>query len=176
MRTGVLWGIDMSQWADWAPVGVGVLFALVVLIGAVLVRRSSRSRGRAVVHSRSLGDRHGWAADDDEERDADAHGSTAERRRAPRRQGKPVAVVIAVEGSAGTRQGTVLDRSVGGLRLAVAGPIDVGTVLNLRVAQAAETLPSVRVEVKHCRKVADDWQIGCQFLQTPPASVMWLFG
>jgi hypothetical protein len=173
MLAGVFLVIDLSQWAEWAPVAVGVLFAVVVVIvGVILV-----GRRRKVVHTRSSADRRrAGAAPEDEDHDPFDYGSPEDKRAAPRRQGKPVAVLIAVEGTAEPRRGTVLDRSVGGLRLAVGSPLDVGAVVNLRVAHAVETIPWVPVEVKNCRQTPNGWEAGCQFLQTPPASVMWLFG
>jgi len=165
--------VDLSRWGEWVPVAVGVLFAVVVVVVGVLLV----GRRRAVVHSRSLADRHRSAeAPEDEEHDPFDYGSPEDKRTAPRRQGKPVSVLIAVEGTAEPRRGTVLDRSTGGLRLAVGSPLDVGLVLNLRVAHAADMIPWVQAEVKNCRRTRDGWEVGCRFLQTPPASVMWLFG
>ena len=55
-------------------------------------------------------------------------------------------------------------------------PIDKGTILSVRVANAAAIIFWVQIEVKNCRKADGDWLLGCQFVESPPSTVLWSFG
>jgi hypothetical protein len=54
-------------------------------------------------------------------------------------------------------------------------PVPTATLLTLRNAKSAETMPWVKVEVKTCTQDGIDWRLGCEFLQTPPSVVLWQF-
>lgn len=104
-------------------------------------------------------------------------GRYQERRGAARRGGNPVAVLISdEEAEAEPIRGFVLDRSTGGLCIAVDAEIETGTILSVRTANAPQTTPWVQVEVKNCRRNGREFEIGCQWLRTPPWSVLLLFG
>jgi hypothetical protein len=65
---------------------------------------------------------------------------------------------------------------MGGLRLELAEAVPPHTVLNVRPAEATEIIPWVALEVRNCHQGQDGWEVGCQFVQTPPSSILWLFG
>jgi hypothetical protein len=73
-------------------------------------------------------------------------------------------------------QGWVVDRSVGGLGLRTEVPLPVGAVFNVRPRSATAIVPWTEVEVKSCRQHAAAWEVGLQFVRTPPWSVLLLFG
>lgn len=103
--------------------------------------------------------------------------SAADRRSALRRDGPAVEVVVqspAFKG--GSAAGYVLDRSTGGLRLALATGMAAGTALQVRAKHAPDTTPWVTVLVRSCRANDDHFELGCEFEKTPPWNVLLLFG
>ena len=170
-----MWGydignIDFSHWTTYVPVGgVGVAFALAVFLwlwNRVVARRSPAAP--AVTPA---------AAEGSEARDPFIYGSAEEKRVALRRQGSPVVVLISdAAGRAPPRRGTVLDRSVGGLGLELEDPVEVGSIISVRPERSNTLIPWVQVEVRSCRRADFGWQLGCQFVKSPPSSVLWLFG
>lgn len=100
-----------------------------------------------------------------------------ERRSSLRRPGNPVRVVVA-DGltSRNLVDAWVIDRSRGGLRLAVPDPIPVGTLLQVRTTHDPQCAPWVQLCVKRCWQRNDLWVVGCQFVQMPPVNVLLLFG
>jgi hypothetical protein len=103
--------------------------------------------------------------------------SYADRRGAVRREGTVVRVVLAAPGLRnGVGEGFVLDRSTGGLRIAVTTPIQPGTVVQVRATNAPETVGFVGVQVRSCRKSGEFYELGCEFEKTPPWNVLLLFG
>lgn len=109
-----------------------------------------------------------------------AQGSVGEQRTAFRRGGNPIEVIYtAPEFRTAPRRGYVLDRSVGGLRLMLAHELLPGTVVSLRPANASAIVPEVEVEVRSCRPSGTqpgEYDLGCQFVKSPPYSIMLLFG
>jgi hypothetical protein len=105
------------------------------------------------------------------------HGSAAEARAGIRRAGNPIEVRIAdAEATKELGRGWVIDRSVGGLGLALFEPIDAGIIISVRPSRSAELAPWVQIEVMSCRRATDSWEAGCRFVRTPPWSVLLLFG
>jgi hypothetical protein len=103
-------------------------------------------------------------------------GST-DRRASHRRQGGSVLVDITDgEHQTESTQGWVMDRSLGGLGIEVAAPQPTGALLLIRPASATALVPWTQVEVRGCRREGDRWQLGCQFVRTPPYSILLLFG
>jgi len=91
--------------------------------------------------------------------------SWQERRRAPRRRGNPIPVVLADPGTADdTLGGWVTDRSAGGLRLLVDQELTVGRHFNVRSTRAADA-PWIEIEIKHCHNDSGSWSVGCQFVK-----------
>ena len=76
----------------------------------------------------------------------------------------------------GPADGTVIDRSRGGLCLCVADPRDVGAILKVRAAHAPDTDVWVPVEVRHCRARDGDYLLGCKFEQKLSWGELLLFG
>jgi len=72
---------------------------------------------------------------------------------------------------------TLLDASVGGLRLAIRREeIDAGTQLLVRPPQAPPGAPWIPVLVRHCRRRdAEHWELGCQFLHALTPRTLQLF-
>ena len=104
-------------------------------------------------------------------------GSAAERRASIRRGGKLVNVLISdAEGAADPFHGLVLDRSLNGLRLEVDRPVKADTVLSVRTAAASPPMPWIQVQVRRCHFRDGSWELGCQFVRTPPYSHLLLFG
>src|SRR5205807_1624549 len=100
----------------------------------------------------------------------------AERRSSLRRPGNPVAVLVAsAQASTQPWEGWVIDRSRGGLRLAVPKPMAVGTLLKVRTTHDPECAPWVQLRVQRCRPRDGVWVLGCQFVQLPPINVLLLF-
>jgi hypothetical protein len=105
------------------------------------------------------------------------HGSAMERRRALRRRGGATPVLVSdAEVTVEPYQGWVLNRSTGGLCLAVANEVPLEVVLSILPLNAPETTPWVQVTVKECRRGESDWELSCQFVKTPPYSVLLMFG
>ncbi len=103
--------------------------------------------------------------------------SFADRRGAVRRDGQPVQVVVAsTTFRHGTEEGYVLDRSTGGLRIALPVAIAPGSTLQVRATNAPDTVGFVTVIVRNCRKNSDFFEVGCEFERTPPWNVLLLFG
>jgi len=158
--------IDPSAWAPWAAPAAGVLAAgIVFFVGWLIVgqRRARRKMPTVVRESTEV--------------DPFVQASPRDRRSALRRGGNPVAILISdAEARAKPSSGWVIDRSTGGLCLSVSEPVVEGTILSVRTSNAPETIPWVQLEVKNCRAVGGEYELGCQFVRTPPWSVLLLFG
>jgi len=103
--------------------------------------------------------------------------SSMDRRQALRRGGNPVAVFLTdAEAESDPVRAYVLDRSTGGICLTVPEAVERGTVLSVRATNAPPTTPWVQIEVRNCRPVGDEFELGCKFLKTPPWNVLLLFG
>jgi hypothetical protein len=51
-----------------------------------------------------------------------------------------------------------------------------GTQLTVRPRNADEKTPALKVRVRSCRQKGDQWLLGCQFVHSPPANMLLLFG
>jgi hypothetical protein len=104
-------------------------------------------------------------------------GSQSERRAAVRREGTMVPIVLAdADGGGEPVPGWVVDRSVGGLCLRLNTSVLPGTRVSVRPRDASTMMPWTQVEVKSCRQQDGAWEVGCQFVRTPPWSVLLMFG
>src|SRR5262249_10851603 len=104
-------------------------------------------------------------------------GSATEKRSSVRRGGKLVEILISdAEGQAQPIGGWVVDRSVGGLGLNLPRAFEVGSILSIRPEQGGTSIPWTKMEVKRCVKEGKSWRIGCQFVRTPPWSILLMFG
>jgi hypothetical protein len=100
-----------------------------------------------------------------------------DRRGAVRREGQPVRVLIASPTFRnGVSDGYVLDRSTGGLKIAMPVAVAPGTSLQVRASHAPDTIGFVTVLVRNCRQNGEFYEVGCEFEKTPPWNVLLLFG
>ena len=97
-----------------------------------------------------------------------------------RRQGNPIEVHVANPNDRNDPGiASVLDRSVGGMRLAVYHELEIGTLLSIRPIHADGMVPWVDLEVRSCRlsvEMHDHFEVGCQYVKSPPYSIQLLFG
>jgi hypothetical protein len=100
-----------------------------------------------------------------------------EKRREIRRAGGVVSVLLKDLGAAEeAAEAVVLDRSKGGLLLSLDRALPIGRVISLRAVNAPDDLPWVNLTVRRCRKKGEGWELGCQFVDELPWSVLLLFG
>lgn len=106
------------------------------------------------------------------------HGASAsDRRESIRRDGPPVEVVFTSPAlKTGANQGYVIDRSTGGLRLAVPSGMAAGSSLQVKAKHAPDSIPWVTVIVRNCKNAGEHFELGCEFEKTPPWNVLLLFG
>ena len=103
--------------------------------------------------------------------------ASSERRSPRRRTGTPVLVQLRDPIEPGQKlEGLVLDVSHGGLSLPLKQSIEVGAVLEPRVATAAGSVPWVQVEARHFSPVGTRWRAGCRFVPEPEPAVRVLVG
>lgn len=112
-----------------------------------------------------------------QEYDPFVHGSPSDQRKSFRRGGNLVEIYYAPpEQKNNPQAGWVFDRSVGGLGLVVAEEQTIAMLLAVRPVNAPPMIPWVDVEVRSCRPVADGFELGCQFIKTPPWNILLMFG
>lgn len=103
--------------------------------------------------------------------------STLEERRATsRRRQSMVHVFDEAKTSTDPYRGFVVDRSLGGLCLAVPHEVQEETILRVRPVSAPASTPWVLVQVRNRRSKGGIWELGCEFLRTPSWEVLLLFG
>jgi len=102
-----------------------------------------------------------------------------ERRRSIRRGGLPTPIIV-VDSKSGRKakasEAYVLDRSSGGLRLALERPVQVGSTLLAKPGNAPEGFEWVKVQIRNCREVGDYYEVGCQFETDLELSRLLMFG
>jgi hypothetical protein len=102
--------------------------------------------------------------------------SYRERRAYVRRADRPTKILISdANAKAEPFPGLVHNRSMGGLRLTVPRALEENSILSVRAADA-DNSAWVQVEVKWCQPRGESWDLGCQFVRTPPYSQLLLFG
>lgn len=100
-----------------------------------------------------------------------------ERRRAVRRPGNPVPVLLVdSDNREAPVHGWIIDRSVGGLRIAVGTNQVTSPHLSVRTADAPGTVEWVHVNVRSRQLGNDGWELGCEFGRAPNWSTLMLFG
>jgi hypothetical protein len=176
MFLAVSFTLDPSTWPDWVvPTlgGVMLLFLLVLVLWMFKGGDDNHPPSGASWHQTPVlrtFERQQYAR-------ADGTGDGRDKRVGVRRGGQPVDVLISdAELRSTPTHGMVIDRSMRGLCIAVEEGHDVKSVLSVRPANASASVPWVRIQVKNCRHVGNGWEIGCEFVQTPPASILMLFG
>src|SRR5262249_49783323 len=150
----------------WLPllIGMGVgLMAIVV--------------GRSVLWRRS-----GYVPQDAADKTAKDYdpfteGSRSDQRRSYRRQGNPIRVFYSLPGRKDApSEGCGVDRSMGGICLGTPDEAPPGTILSILPMNAPPMTPWVDIEVRSCRLVNEQYELGCQFVKVPPWSILLLFG
>lgn len=159
-------GIALLHWQTWAVPLVGLTSTgLMLLMARTLFRR------RTDPSAPSLSKR-GLVLQDPFQRP-----STSERRSSVRRIGKTIKVLVSdANAQAAPLQGWVCDRSMGGLCLAVPRAVELDMILSVRTVESDASTPWIQVEVKRCSVREGYWELGCQFVRTPPYSHLLLFG
>ena len=165
MPDGLLDTSNPSLWGLWIPIAIGVVAGVVTLfVGRLVMLKMAKPEELA-------------PESDSEESAIPLTPKSVEMRAANRRGGNAVAVFIAdPQKTEEPQRGWVVDRSAGGLCVALDNPVDSGSNLRIRVCNAAVTVPWAEVEVKSCRKDGNQWEAGCQFVVTPSYNVLMLFG
>jgi hypothetical protein len=90
------------------------------------------------------------------------------RRASARRWGNPTEVHLRSALWYDRLHGLVVNRSTGGIGIYADREIPSGTSLKVRAAEAPPSVPTVQVEVRHCRKVGKGYFLGCQFSEDVP--------
>jgi hypothetical protein len=156
--------LDFSSWQMWLVLGIGLVVTVAVL---ALVTRPQRQPSEIVTEPETDLGKH----------DPFVHGHQNEKRVAFRRKGGCIEVVLSDEtGKAPPSKGWVMDRSVGGLQLAVDRTFPVGEIITVRIAELADTMPWIEVEVIHCQPRHQGWEVGCRFIRIPTWNMLLLFG
>jgi hypothetical protein len=158
---------DLPYWAIVPVIGLASAGLALIVGRAMFARRSAaKSQPMGKATQPAFG-----------QSDPFIHGAAGELRTGFRRSGNPVEVRVAdAEATKDLTRGWVIDRSVGGMCLALFEPIDTGTIISIRPSRGADLAPWVQVEVMSCRRATDSWEAGCRFVRTPPWSVLLLFG
>ena len=161
----VLGSLTLTDGIALLPVGIGCLVGAGVLAA---IGRGSRRR-RAARSPAPRPPREPRADEGDDE-------SFANRRNSVRREGRAVKVFARSQSLKAVEAGYVLDRSTGGLRLALGLPVPAGAAVELRAKNAPDSTPWVTVIVRSCRNAGKHHELGCEFDSTPPWNVLLLFG
>jgi hypothetical protein len=157
------------------PIVVGGGVAIVVLTILFVLNRKRRGLNAEKLASASTGSN---ALNEEKALNwAPPEQSYADRRETVRREGTPVRVLLASPTFRnGMSDGFILDRSTGGLRVAMSLAMAPGSTMQVRAVNAPDTIGFVTVIVRSCRKNEDFFVIGCEFEKTPPWNVLLLFG
>jgi PilZ domain len=176
---------DVSTWVTAnLPIVIGGAVAIAVLTGVFFYTRPRRVSpteklaAAAAAAASSTQPKHALPTSEEKALNWDPpEQSYADRRGAVRRDGRLIRVQLvspAFRDSA--LDAFVLDRSTGGLRLAVSTEIATGTTVQVRPVNAPDIVGFITVIVRSCRKNAEFFELGCEFEKTPPWNVLLLFG
>lgn len=151
----------------WLALGAGLVVILVFLI----LGRRKKFGGPVVLPSA-----HAASADWEAPHPLARHD---ERRRSIRRGGLPTPILV-VDAKGGKRakatEAYVLDRSTGGLRLAMERAFPAGSSLLAKPGNAPDGFEWVKLVVRNCREVGDYFELGCQFESDLELSRLLMFG
>ena len=152
------------------PFSLPVLVALAVILVAFLLFRGKRKKSRmpVLVLAKAVSKSSSWVTE---------LPTLSDRRTSLRREGTPVKILVTSPAfEDGTNAGYVLDRSTGGLKLALQAGMAPGSSMQIRASHAPETTPWVTVIVRNCTDTGEHYEMGCEFEKTPPWNVLLLFG
>jgi hypothetical protein len=162
-----LMAFDHGSFQTYLPYAVacGVVFAVVVALATRRRKLKPLEQPPELPPSEPVPN---WEAHDT---------SFADRRGSVRRAGSPVRVVLSSPIFVDRYEyGWVLNRSKGGLRLALATAVAPGTGVQIRAENAPDTIPWVTIVIRSCRDNGDYFELGCEFEKTLPWNVLLLFG
>jgi len=152
---------------DNMPFSLPVLVALAVILLVFLLFRGQRRRSIVPTMAKG-GSRSSWVSETP---------SLSDRRTSIRREGTPVKIMATSPAfKNGTNPGYILDRSTGGLKLALEAGMAPGSSMQIRANHAPETTPWVTAIVRNCTDTGEHFEMGCEFEKTPPWNVLLLFG
>jgi PilZ domain len=155
--------MNLTQFLTYAPIGVGLLVAATILFFVARRRKPVAEFNLNKPSRNEIFEEH--------------ESSFADRRNSVRRDGQPVKVLIASPTLRnGEDEGYVIDRSTGGLRIAMKVKLPKGTTVQVRAANAPETVPWVNIVIRSAVDVEKHFEHGCEFEKTPPWNVLLLFG
>ncbi len=162
----------LQPWVLWTAAAVGVGFAILVFwLGWTVLNRRRRARLQKLA-----GDPRDWK-EDASPQDAFRYGLGMARRKSVRLSGHRIPVWISLnDAKKDPLEGCVINRSQGGLRLALAQALPIGTMVQVRAMTVPAEMPWVQVEIKNCREKDENWELGCQFITDPPPDVLASFG
>lgn len=156
----------LPHWEIWLPIVIGMVAGSLSIVAFKAIVRSGPRVKMAPRPNK-------------EPRDYDPYQrpSASEQRKTLRRDGNPVEVYIAAEGSnePGWR-GWVIDRSMGGLCLSLTDEFKPGALLRVMPANATTMTPWTDIEVCNVRQAKDGFEVGCKFRKQPPWAILLLFG
>ena len=159
-------GFDLSRWEIWTAPAVGLSSACLLLIAVRMFLQGRKPEAPPAP-----------AKKDAAAEDSGNYPAVGERRASVRRQGYTIQVLIAdVNANTEPFSGCVRNRSFGGLCLVVPRAVEANAILSVRTADASAETPPVQVRVKWCRAREGSWELGCQFVRTPPYCQLLLFG
>ncbi len=149
----------------YIPAAVGVVVGLAVVSFLTFRRRGGATSDSGHVHLATTKD---WEVSDS---------SFADRRSALRREGRPVKILVTSPSFKNTiENGYVLDRSTGGMRIALTMSMTPGSTMQVRALDAPDSTPWVTIIVRNCRNAGQHYEMGVEFDSTPPWNVLLLFG
>ncbi|GIW80737.1 MAG: hypothetical protein KatS3mg105_2544 [Gemmatales bacterium] len=147
--------------SPWVVAGLAAVSATLVVAGIIMwLRRRRKPKGVIV-----------YLLEKPQEKP-----KSADKRSSLRRKGHPVDVIITDEKGGNERRGIVLDRSMSGMCLSSDIPVKVGEIVRVRRVGASKAEPWLRLQVRNCRFAVSNYELGCLFVETPPASVLIHFG
>ena len=173
MTGSPLFAVNLDPYLTYWPVlGVGCAVGLIVL--TVLSVRHFRAPQRTLPPPAPYLGPEDNLLDSNWQLDTPAY---SDRRGTVRREGRPVRVLVTSPAlKNAVASGYVLDRSTGGLRLALTVAVASGITLQVRADNAPDNTPWVTVLVRNCRHAGQHYELGCEFDKTPPWNVLLLFG
>ena len=160
----------LYQIHDWLPIGIGIVATLLLLI---VIRQLWNRRGGSQLVAKN------WNHITEEAVNwLPREQNPIDRRSSPRREGPPTPIFVwDIRGRSKQLEAYVLDRSTGGLKIAVQKQFSVGTPLMVRAQNAPSESPWVKVMVRNIKAVGDYHEIGVQFAEAPlPWNILLLFG
>jgi PilZ domain-containing protein len=173
MTASPLFAVNLEPYLTYWPV-LAVGFAVGLAVLAVLSVRRFRAPGRDLPPPAAYLGPEDRLLDSNWQLDARSY---SDRRAAVRRDGPPVGVLVSSPAFRnGIETGYVLDRSTGGLRLALTATVATGIALQVKAENAPANTPWVTVIVRNCRHAGQHYELGCEFDKTPPWNVLLLFG